>query len=117
MISVGLTAKEFPDSLVFFDSLIVNESSIFVKHKDGIGKLPAGMMDIRDNIRYAKSPYYVVGDYIRSQGGQHNCYWKIETINNGIVQLHFFGQIRRFGSQDKTITTSGYQRNLPQQKD
>ena len=108
LLPADLGAEESFDPFVFFESLQVYDETIVVVSRSGLGKLPAGMYDSRENTTYGKRQIYSAGDYIRSQGGQHNCYWHIISINDGVATMRFFGHIRGLGFQDRTISTSGF---------
>ena len=110
LLPADLGAEESFDPFVFFESLQVYDETIIMESRSGIGKLPAGMNDSRENTTYGKRQIYSAGDYIRSQGGQHNCYWQIISIDGGVVTMRFYGHIRGLGFQDQWISTSGYRR-------
>jgi len=113
LVWASVSAKDFPNPFVFFNSLEIIDETVVIQCNDGIGKLPGGMTDTRENTIYAKVQVYRVGDLIRSQGGQHDCYWHIIEIKGNTAVLRFFGHIRGFGSQDQTLSTAGYQRPQP----
>lgn len=109
---IGAPGEALTNSLSFFDEVKIIDDRLLVVDNGGIGvgKLPAGLMDARENITYATTQSFGVGDIIRSQGGQHNCYWKVMDITRGLATLHFVGHIRGFGSQNDIFQTTGYKR-------
>lgn len=114
MIPMIASSDDFTNSLHFIDSIQVMTDRIIVTENDRIGRLPAGKKDIPDNIIYSQTNVYYVGDCIRSQGGQHNCYWDVQAISNRFVKLRFFGHIRGFGTQDRVFWTSEEMKEEPQ---
>lgn len=110
--ALGLTAgtAEFPDSLSFFSSLCVSGNLVVVSSPAGVGKLPGGMDDSDGNISYAPTNSFAVGDYIRLQGGQHNCYWEILAVSNNWARMRFFGHVRPFGEQNRIFWASSAMR-------
>ena len=114
MIAMTASSDDFPNSLHFIDSIQVMEDRIIVTEKNRIGRLPAGEMDTPDNIAYSQTNTFHIGDCVRSQGGQHNCYWDVQAISNGFVKLHFHGHVRGFGSQDRAFWISQNMKEEPQ---
>ena len=58
LLPADLGAEESFDPFVFFESIQVYDETIIMESRSGIGKLPAGMNDSRENTTYGKRQIY-----------------------------------------------------------
>ena len=74
----------------------------------GVGKIPAGGLDIDHDSEWPNVQVGRIGDTFRTKGGQLNLYWKVLDVRPDMIKFRQYGHILRIGSVDETFWVKPY---------